>query len=104
MRLNRNLLHAVVDRIPFHSLEAGVFDHGDEFLFGHFYLAVFNGVAFGELAAVNKNQSLQPVHFFGLTLMRVILPPSNKKSILSYSNRLHLLFPDSSAKSFGGLP
>jgi len=43
---------AIIHRIPFNRFEAGVFDHGDEFLFGHFYLAVFDRVAFGELAAV----------------------------------------------------
>ena len=45
-------LDTIIHGIPFHSLEAGVFDHGDEFLFGHFDLAVFDGVAVGEFAAV----------------------------------------------------
>ncbi len=40
-----------MNNISLHGLETGVFDHGDEFLFGHFYLAVLYCVAFGEFAA-----------------------------------------------------
>ena len=43
----RDFLHPIINRIALNSFEAGVFDHGDEFLFGHFYPAVFDGVAFG---------------------------------------------------------
>ena len=53
-RLNgRDWFHAVIDRISFHSFEAGTLDHFDDLLLGHFYFAAgFDGVAVGELAAV----------------------------------------------------
>ena len=50
--LDRNRFHTIINRISLHSLEASVFDHGYQPLLRHFYLAVFDGVAFGELAAV----------------------------------------------------
>src|SRR5436190_9206911 len=48
-----NSLDSVIDRISFHSVEAGTVDHFDDLLFGHFYFAAgLDGVAVGELAAV----------------------------------------------------
>jgi hypothetical protein len=49
----RYLLHAVIDRIPVHSREAGVVDHFDDLLPGHFYFAC-GGVCVGEFAAVGE--------------------------------------------------
>jgi len=45
---NLHCRHAVIERIFFHSLESNIFAPGDELLFGHFYVAVFDGVAFRE--------------------------------------------------------
>jgi hypothetical protein len=43
----------VINRIPFHSLEAGALDHLDDLLLRHLdFVARFDGVTLGEFAAV----------------------------------------------------
>lgn len=55
----QNLLYdlahdTITHRIPFHGLEAGAFDHGDEFGFGHFgFAAGLDRVRGGDLAALH---------------------------------------------------
>jgi len=48
----RYSLDSIIHGIPLDGFEARVFDHGNEFLFAHFDLAVLDRIAFGELAAV----------------------------------------------------
>ena len=49
----RTLFYVVIDRIPFHGLEASAVDHFDDLLLGHFdFAAGLDGVAVGEFAAV----------------------------------------------------
>jgi hypothetical protein len=50
---NLHCRDAIINRIPFHSLEAGAFDHLDDLLLGHLHFVVgFDRVRMREFAAI----------------------------------------------------